>query len=307
MGIGEIRARAGALEEQGRRGEARALYLRAIADGVPGAALEYACALDEWGEDPAEVERWFRAAIADGDRRAVNDLGELLSRLPGRHGEARDLLVGAYLEGDELAAGNLGHMEWADGDAAEGRRWLRVAVADGRHEKLLSLAELENEAGDHAAACRYLQRALRSGVAGAHTAYARHLQALYEDGEVVEAAFRVALERGDDEADYWFAAWLEEAERPGEALEHYRRALAGGDGDAYLRIAYVLEDLGRPEERERCLRAGMDAGDADCAVEYARLLASEDRRDEIPAVLARGVELGADAEELDEVRALLEP
>ncbi|MFF5257707.1 hypothetical protein ACFY4C_02090 [Actinomadura viridis] len=252
----------------------------------------------------AEAESWYRTALAEGDPYAANDLAAFLSDDPERRDEARGLLVQAYLAGDDLAAGNLGTIAWEDGDLAEGRRWLRIAAEEGQHDKLLSLAELEDEAGDDAACAAYLRRAIGHGVAGAHTAYARYLVDRDEEPPVVEAALQVAVDADDEEADFAYAAWLEEQGRLKEALGRYRRAAEDGDRDAYLPMARVLSDLGREDEAEGYLREGLESGDPSCAVAYARFLAGRGRHAEIPALAGRAAELDAAEEEIAEIRAL---
>ncbi|MFE7394974.1 hypothetical protein [Streptomyces sp. NPDC057582] len=252
----------------------------------------------------AEAEQWYRTALADGDPKAANDLAMFLAEEPERTAEARNLLTQAYLAGDGMAAGNFGGIAWEDGDLGEARRWFTIAVEAGVTQRLLSLALLEDENDAPDKAVAYLRQAIHARVPGAHTAYAQHLADHGEPSELIVAAFDVAFQTDDEDADYWYAAWLEEHDRPEEALRLYRHSADRGNCNAFLRVAYVAQDLDQPALAEHYLRQGMAKGDADCAVELARLLHSTGHTKEIAQIVTRARELGATPEELAETETL---
>jgi len=192
-------------------------------------------------------------------------LGEVLE-LTGRVREARACFVRALrLEpGHVEAMYRLGcvHM-WTAPKRAE--RWMRrvVARAPGHGMALCSLGLLVGTAGDPDEADRLLERAARTGEAGAlpYVYRGHHAMSQGRRDDAI-ALYRAGMRAapGDPHPHFALGDLYNAEERLDEAQDAYEEALRLDPrcGDAALRLGYLHEEAGRTEEAVENLRRGLE-------------------------------------------------
>nr|WP_239144437.1 tetratricopeptide repeat protein [Streptomyces sp. SID14515] len=101
-------------------------YQRAAEQGrVKDVASRIGSLYFAWGEYE-ESERWYRIAVREGDRTAVNDLGLVLERRENMD-EAALLFQQSAEQGDTTGASNFGLLLMEQGQPKEARKWLAKA------------------------------------------------------------------------------------------------------------------------------------------------------------------------------------
>ncbi|MFE2975696.1 tetratricopeptide repeat protein [Streptomyces sp. NPDC059258] len=114
-----------------------------------------------WGE-PAEAERWYRIAVQEGDRTAVNDLGLALEK-GGNVEEAARLYQQSAEEGDGTGARNFGLLLMERGEGEEGRKWLAKSHELGDYAAAHLLGTFLAEEQRYAEAANWFRKARDKG------------------------------------------------------------------------------------------------------------------------------------------------
>jgi hypothetical protein len=115
--------------------------------------------------DPAEAERWYRQAAAEGSLAAANNLG-FLAWERGDLAEAERWYRQAANARYPTAEYNLGVLARGRGELEEAERWWRRAAAAGNHDAENNLGVLAKQRGDLEEAERWYRQA----AAGNHDA-----------------------------------------------------------------------------------------------------------------------------------------
>ncbi|MET9291024.1 tetratricopeptide repeat protein [Streptomyces sp. NPDC003077] len=289
------------LVDDHREEEAVGILRSCAAAGGKEVALALADILGVSGDEDyeKEAETWYRVAVEEGIDGALNDYGVFLSMLDDRSEGAERLLLQAAHSGDTLAYGNLGKLYQDQERYTEALPWLRESLAAGHATILPFLAQVETELGDGESAWKHVREAMRHDREGASLTCARYLVKFGDRHPELSAEemFRQAVE-WDGDAHFFFANWLVDEGRYGEAEIQYRLTIDHGEVNAHLNLANLLEDTGRLLEAQVELRAGIKAGDAWSAVALAYILADAGMRNDMPAVIRQAEQLGCSREDL---------
>ena len=260
---------------------------------------------DEMG-DRERGEEWYRRAIATGDTEALNDFGVFLSEDPSRLAEAEEVLLLAVERGDLMALGNLGRMHLESDQPERALPWLVRGLDAGVRSVLVPMAECEQLLGRFEDAREHLGDALADGVEGARLAWANFCaeHGTPQEQATAEAEFRRALAEEEPGAHFDFALYLADRDRFDEAVAEYQAAAADGESNAWLNLALIHEDRKDRRSAEECYRSGVEAGDLQALLAYAEFLRQWGRQRDIAELVGQAEELGADEEELAELRRL---
>ncbi|MFC1416663.1 tetratricopeptide repeat protein [Streptacidiphilus cavernicola] len=269
-------------------------------------ALWTAAVLADELDDREQAEAWYRRAIDAAAAGALNDFGVFLSDDPDRLVEAEEVLTLAVERGDPMALGNLGRMHLEAERPEEALRWLRRGLDAGVRSVLVPMAEAEQQLGDYAAARERLAEALDDEIEGAQLAWANFCaeHGTPEEQASAEGEFLSALEQEEVGAHFDYAVFLADRDRLDEAVEQYTAAADEGETNAWLNLALIHEDRKDRRTAEECYRSGIDAGDLHALLAYAEFLRQWGRQKDIPALYGQAEALGADAEELTQLRTL---
>ncbi|MGW1599591.1 hypothetical protein [Streptomyces eurythermus] len=228
------------------------------------------------------AEEWFRRAAGAGVAKAAGRLGRLLAGR-GRDREAEPFLERAAEAGDGGAATLLGKLlrdravRWLEAGAARkdpeaahlladllftsggaDRLWdlYHTVSAAGRAEAARSIGMWHLAWNHRAAGHLWLRRAADAGDEEAADMLG-HADRPEPLGEVL-SYFAPSDHYPLDHAHY--GAVLEEAGRPEEAGDHYRKGCERGDSYAAYRLAALLEKQGSPGEARTWYRKAADLG-----------------------------------------------
>jgi len=194
--------------------------------------------------------RYLRNAVGHGDHGAVGELGKLLAE-SGKGSEAESPLRSAALAGDIDAALSLGHLlsvRSDDASHAEAVQWLETALAQGRPEAALVLADaLDNPERSDRNPERVVELLQSLADEGDHVSAVRLCHYLIE-GRGVEAnparallLARKAADAGEKSAFFLLGQLYEQGvgditASPAAALDAYREAIMAGDGRVHQRF-----------------------------------------------------------------------
>lgn len=276
------------LVDDSRRGDAISILRGNLAGRAPGAALWLADLLAEDSDTGEEAEYWYKVAIEEGDLDSPNEYGTFLSDNPARINEARAMYQLAISNGDSLAVGNMGRLEFDEENFNEAIHFFEKAISLGVLSVLPMLARAEVKTGRADDAWRHMQAAVDAQINGAFVAKAEVLIAYAPaEFEEIEANLKQAVENLEDGSMFLAARWLHDQRRLDDAIEMYELAANHGETNAYMNLGVIYERLDDHVRATASYRAGMTAGDFDCAINFAEYLAANRYADEY----AQGVEL----------------
>ncbi|MFF2778860.1 tetratricopeptide repeat protein [Streptomyces sp. NPDC058052] len=277
-------------------------------EGVPGAALHLADLLAESYGSREVAEKWYRAAMSEGDPAALNNFGCFLREDDARFAEAESTLLQAFQIGDPLASGNLARMYFDAGDFDKALPWFSKSVQLGVDSVLPVAARNLAALGRGKEAEEMIRDALSKEVPGATLAYAQILSASSEDGSLgnPEEWFREAVNESAPGVSFPFACWLESRGREEEAIAFYEASAREGEPNAHLNLAIIYERRDNFRLAEIHFQAGMASGDVKAAVTYAHFLAENDRQDDLGRVLEGARKMGASERDVSEIRDLMD-
>lgn len=254
-----------------------ALLAQLVEDGDGEGLFYLAVAANQ--RDPALAMRAFEASAALQFMPAYNNLGALLSRLPGREAEAEEALRVAADNGEATGWFNLGLLlAGQPGREREAEAAFRTAMAGGVVAAYLNLGTLLSQ---QAGRDREAEEAFRTAMAGGEAKALSNLGLLLADQpgreEEAEDALRAAAREGD--VDAWFHLGLllaNQAGRESEAEEALKVAAAGGNVAALRNLGLLLADLpGREREAEEALRGAANRGEEQAWFALGNLLARQ--------------------------------
>lgn len=250
--------------------QALAWYRRGATAGSPRAQAnlgwfhEQGIGVDK---DPAVAADWYRKAAAHGIAAAQSNLAGLHASGLGvaLDPAAAIQLYKAALEGGLASAGlHLGRLLEQGGNLAEASGYYLGAARAG-------IVAAELPAGRSLVAANNPLRNLNQGVYWLDRAAARDqleaillLATIYDKGvdtprepQLAAGYFRRAAERGDREAAFWYADFLDGANRsaagegtPQDPVPWYKRAAEKGHVEAQFRLAQKLESGGADARKE---------------------------------------------------------
>jgi tetratricopeptide (TPR) repeat protein len=240
----------------------------------------------------AAAERWFRRAAETGSPDAWLNLGRLLAIL-GRFADA----LQAYREAGRLGmaagyllSGDLLHAELDDVEAAKTE--YRKAIEMGDVDAWVNLGVTFESEGDFADARAAYESAVRLGDRAANWQLAELLVRMGADQELVEPAYREAIEGGEDRALLGLGLVLHGRGALFEAEPLLRKAVERDVESAHAALGVLLEARHLRGEAETTYRAGMEHGDGAAALNLGNLLTGDERFAEAETAYARAIGLG---------------
>lgn len=292
-----------------RPDEAVEVMKHAFHEGEKEAALRIATILSDAVGDRKEAEIWYQVAIDRGDVRGRNDYGVFLSEDDLRIEEAKRVLLEAISSGDTLAIGNLGRVELDCGNYEDAVKLLKKGIAKGHANLLVPLAQAQIKLEQIETAKAVINEAIEKEIPGAHLVRANLLSEYGGEGsrEGAESDYLAALEEEDEDANFYYALFLEDNHRDGEAIDFYKKAIEDGAETAYDNLAAIYERIGNQADMESYLRMAIDSGSLHAIRKYIKFLHTENRIGEIPDLIAKARSLKASPEEIREVEASLDP
>jgi tetratricopeptide (TPR) repeat protein len=272
-------------EQPGREAEALQAYRDAIAAGNTRPLNNLGNLLAKQGgrEAEAEAEQAYRDAIAAGDSKALFNLGNLLAKQGGRQAEAEQAYRDAIAAGEIKALFNLGHLLAKQGGReVEAEQLYRDAIAAGITRAPNNLGTLLAKQGGREVEA---EQVYRDAIAAGDTNALFNLGNLLAEqgGREVEAeqAYRDVIAAGNTGALNNLGTLLAaQGGREVEAEQVYRDAIAAGSTGALNNMGNLLaEQGGREVEAEQLYRDAIAAGSTGALNNLGRLLAEQGGRE----------------------------
>ena len=240
----------------------------------------------------AAAERWFRRAAETGSPDAWMNLGRLVALL-GRYADA----LKAYDEAGRLGtsegyllSGDLLHAELGDVESA--KKAYRKATDMGNVDAWVNLGVTFESEGDLEDARHAYESAVRLGDRAANWQLAELLVRLDADHDVIEPAYREAIDGREDRALLGLGLLLHGRGAFADAEPYLRRAVERDVESAHAALGVLLEARSLRGEAESTYREGLVRGDAAAALNLGNLLTGDERFAEAETTYRSAIALG---------------